>query len=101
MSFAELPEQKAQAYQRYQALRHEVLRLRIDNTRNEGLLALIAAIESEAADEWHAHGAALAELSERRAAAYRRMACYRSARAVFGRRASNSLHHSGLVEETP
>jgi len=101
MSFAELPEQNAQAYQRYQALRREVLCLRIDNARNEGLLALIAAIESEAGDEQHVHGAALAELSERRAIAYRRMAHYRNARAVFGRRASNNLHHSGLVEETP
>ena len=100
MSFAELSEQNAQAYQRYQALRREVLRLRIDNARNEGLLALIAAIDSQAADERHTHGQALAELSDRRAAAYRRMAHYRSARAVFGRRASNNLHHSGLVEET-
>lgn len=100
MSFAELPEQNAKAYQRYQALRREVLCLRIDNARNEGLLALIATIESQAANERHAHGEALAELSERRAVAYRRMAHYRSARAVFGRRASNNLHHSGLLEET-
>lgn len=101
MSFAELPEQNAKAYQRYQALRREVLRLRIDNARNEGLLALIAAIESEITNESHANGETLAELSEHRAAAFRRMARYPDARAVFGSRASANLYHSGLVEELP
>ncbi len=99
MSFVELSEQNVRAYQRYQALRREVLRLRIDNARNEGLLALIAAVESQAAGEPHIYGETLAELGERRAAAYRRMARYRSARSVFGRRASSNLYHSALVEE--
>jgi len=100
MTFTKLSSDQEKAYRRYQSMRREVIRLKINHAANEGVVELLTLLEGVLANNVEEHGELLAQLVSRRAELYRSLQRSGAGRAWFGEKASNSLHHTGLLETT-